>query len=93
MEKFNGSLNVEEVKTPPQNKENSSKITMVEGTPFAIVERKDNDYIVIFGSNMITERSFYTIEEAKTWISLTDWLPILNVIGIYVEHTLNSKNK
>ena len=73
--------------------ENDTPLTKpIEGTPFGIVKRKANDYVVIFGRNMISNRSFISERQATDWVHKTDWATILNVVGIYVEYTLREKN-
>ena len=62
----------------------------IEGTPFGIVKRKANDYVVIFGINMISNRSFISERQAIDWVKQTDWNTFLNVVGIYVEHVFNT---
>lgn len=67
-------------------------VKTIDGTPFATVKRGENDYIIIFGKHMITDKSFYSQGAAKSWCNQTDWLPILNVIGIYVENKIEELN-
>lgn len=65
------------------------RVKYIEGVPFGIVKRKANDYIVVFGQNMINNRSFISERQAEDWVKQTDWATILNVTGIWVEHAIN----
>ena len=78
-------------KTQEQNKENYSKISIVEGLPFAIYEKNENEYIIMFGKFLITNEIFKTKNDAIEWLGETNWIGILNVCGILVEEILNIK--
>ena len=65
----------------------------IEGCPFGIVKRKANDYVVVFGKNMISNKSFISERQATEWVNKTDWNSMLNVIGIYIEEWYKQKEK
>lgn len=86
--KSHGEKDGEKAKTEQLNSSPSSKITTIEGSPFAIYEieiGKDKRYVVIMGKNVITAQGFETIEEARYWIEKTDWNSMLNIMYVFMQ--------
>ena len=82
-------------KTNQQNKEvypsmtiKDPKIVPIEGTPFATVQKAENEYILVFGQNMITNEIFSSRGAAEKEIERIDWNKILNIIGIIVTNAI-----
>ena len=94
LEKLNTSLGIrtgKKQKTNQQNKEvypsmtiKDPKIVPIEGTPFATVQKTENEYILVFGQNMITNEIFSSRGAAEKEIERIDWNKILNIVGIIV---------
>lgn len=96
MEKLLGLLTGKRAKTKQQDKQQSgepfkTRVQPIEGTAFACVEKNDNEYVIVFGQNMITDKTFKDKFEATTWLRKTEWNAILNVIGIYVDFALKNE--
>lgn len=72
--------------------ESDKTIEPILGTPFACAKKDENRFVVIFGEHMITAREFTSRKQATDWVYRTDWITILNVVGIYVDHVLKEKN-
>jgi hypothetical protein len=85
-----GKTNTKKAETKEQNKETFG-IQQIPNLPFAVVKEAEYKYVVVFGKYMIIDKPFETYEEACMRVTQTDWLPILNVIGIMIDETLKLK--
>lgn len=76
----------EEAKMNTMHNETSGNIEAIEGTPFAIFRKSDNEsYNLVMGKYMVTNETFETKEKAKEWTIKEDFNSILNVVAAYVE--------
>lgn len=72
--------------------DNGALIKQIEGLPFAAVKRQDG-FVIVFGNNMISPIVYNSFEEAEEDIKKINWIPILNVMGIYVNYALTSNKQ
>lgn len=84
------TLNREGYSNPEDN--GAPFIKQIEGLPFAAVKREDG-YVLVFGNSMISPNVYNSFEEAEEDIKKINWIPILNVMGIYVNYALTSNKK
>ena len=98
--KSNGKLESKDQEILTLNREYSSesptnkpRIKQIDGLPTATVQRGEEDFVIIFGNHMINSKSYKSHEEAVKYMKKYPWIEILNVIGIYVNYTEESKTK
>lgn len=75
------------------NKEDSFKpiVHPIEGLPFGAAQTEPETYQIIFGKYLLSDEKFKSLEAVKEKLKSTDWLMILNLIGIYVDYNNNNK--
>jgi len=86
------SGNIQEQTTENNPAYFDNKIQQIEGVPFVSVHMAECEYGIAFGNNLITERRFESHKAAARWVKQTDWLTILNVVGIMVDHEISYRN-
>lgn len=101
LEKLNTSLGIRTGKKQKTNQQNKPefpsmtikdpKIVPIEGTPFATVQKTENEYILVFGQNMITNEIFSSRGAAEKEIDRIDWNKILNIVGIIVTSAIKQE--
>ena len=71
--------------TDNSTSESLLKVYKIDDSPFGILER-DNDFKIILGNEIVSSKVFYSLEDAKGYISGYCWDVIFSVIYSLVKN-------
>lgn len=76
-----------------EKKKGTMKVERIEGTPFAIVEREDEKFVLIMGQNQCLEKEFDSADEIKSELFGINWEIAFNMCYIISNEIIKNELK